>query len=72
MGRLTGVALVGFLFIHVSEVLNIIAIATPNWTVGNATEVGNQTKESPYSKGLWQFCNAGNCTSLNQTLQDGM
>lgn len=75
MGEQTGVVIVGFVVIHVALILSVISLSTPVWikATENSTNSTNSTQsdDNVTTKGLWQMCEFGECTKLNQTEQTG-
>ncbi len=69
MGEITGVVLLGFVAIHLADILTVVSVASPTWLVGNTTE-SNSSKPS-YTKGLWRECDNGDCFYFNLTTQPG-
>ena len=73
MGEQTCVVLFAFAVIHTALILSAISLGTPFWIKAddNATTITTNQTTNVTSKGLWEFCQYGECTALNQTIQTG-
>ena len=71
MGKLTCTVMLGFLSLHVTVILMMLATGTPEWLTSshNATADRGNATYPDRSKGLWKVCSGDNCTKVDESEQ---